>query len=90
MSKKSSNFAPAFEKRALSCTVRSEVTAVTARTAKLETDRRHLWKGAPENSRLDELLLSVVFFTPLRRRKTEGVQRNRRGSAGHIERLSKQ
>ena len=72
MSEKSSNFAPAFEKRALSCTVRSKVTAVTARTAKLETDRRHLWKGAPENSRLDELLLSVVFFTPLRRRRDRG------------------
>ena len=45
---------------------------MAARTAKLETDRRHLWKGAPENSRLDELLLSVVFFTPLRGRRDRG------------------
>ena len=28
------------------------------------------WKGAPENSRLDELLISVVFFTPLSIRDT--------------------
>ena len=84
MSEKSSNFAPAFEKRTLIGTVRSKAKVMAARTAKLETDRRHLWKGAPENSRLDELLLSVVFFTPLRRRETEGVRRNRRSRAGKL------
>ena len=39
--KKSSTFAPAFGKRALSCTVREKVTVVTARIAKLETYRRY-------------------------------------------------
>ena|GEM_PF-2650163 len=43
MSKKSSNFAPAFEKRALSCTIRKKkVKVLTARTAELETYRRLL------------------------------------------------
>ena len=45
-----------FQKMGLNLPPESEVTVVTARIAELETDRRRR-HGAPENSRLDELLI---------------------------------
>jgi len=77
MSKKSSNFAPAFEKRHLigSSEVRSKCWPPVLQSWKHTGGS---WKEAPENSRLDELLiLSSFFYAPYAGR----VQ---------IERLSKQ